>query len=210
MDLNRRWDSLWQRVAVSDPAREYAFLATAYKEPHRAYHTLDHVRDCLAALDGAADLAENPVDLELAIWFHDVVYRPFARDNEARSAQWARMSLTNGGADPASVDRVARLVDATGHRSDSGENDHRLIVDIDLSVFGREPDRFAQYENQVRSEYRCVPWPVYRKSRTSVLRAFLDRPRIYLTDPFFEFHEDLARKNLQRALKRLDERFEAP
>lgn len=210
MDLGRRWESLWRRVAMSDPDQEYGFLETAYRESHRTYHTLDHVRECLAQLDGVADLAEHPVDLELALWFHDVVYRPFARDNEARSAQWARMSMTNGGADPVSVDRVARLVDATSHRSESEENDHRLIVDIDLSVFGWDPERFVRYETQVRSEYRCVPWPVYRKSRTSVLREFLERPRIYLTDRFFEHHEDRARKNLRKALKRLNERFETP
>ncbi|HEX6106170.1 MAG TPA: hypothetical protein VFZ26_11340, partial [Gemmatimonadales bacterium] len=71
----------------------YAALAAAWAEPHRVYHGTGHLRECLAELDGAPADGADRSTVEAALWFHDAVYDPKARDNEERSADWAARSI---------------------------------------------------------------------------------------------------------------------
>ena len=145
----------------------------------------------------------------MALWFHDAVYQVRSGDNEARSAEWARQALAEAGIAESRVDRVVALVMATCHGIDegstttSGDPDRALLVDIDLAILAAEPARFAEYELQVRQEYRWVPGPLFRRARAAVLRSFLDRARIYYTEPFFERLESAARRNLDTAYRGL-------
>ena len=59
-------------------------LLARYSEPHRRYHTLQHLAECFAAFDEIADLAQHPADVELALWFHDAIYDTRRSDNEQR------------------------------------------------------------------------------------------------------------------------------
>src|ERR1700727_965137 len=68
---------------IGAPAAESLFgevLRAAYTEPWRHYHTLEHVGACLEALDSALEgsgvLESVKENVELALWFHDVVYDP--------------------------------------------------------------------------------------------------------------------------------------
>ena len=40
-----------------------------------AIATLDHVRHCLEEFDRVAALMDDPDAVEIALWFHDAVYR---------------------------------------------------------------------------------------------------------------------------------------
>ena len=85
-----RWRALWRRLeGQTDSEPVFDQLQTHYTEPHRAYHNLDHIADCLAQFDRAKHLARFPAELELAIWLHDIIYDTHASDNEEKSAQWA-------------------------------------------------------------------------------------------------------------------------
>lgn len=70
------------------------------------------------------------------------------------------------------------------------------LVDIDLAILGADPARFAEYDTQVREEYRWVPESVYRSKRREVLAGFLARPAIYGTGRFRDHLEGRARENL--------------
>jgi len=86
----QRWQTLWHRLGgPSNPEPIFSNLQTRYSEPHRAYHNLEHIRDCLAQFDRARHLAVYPAELELALWLHDIIYDTHASDNEEKSAQWA-------------------------------------------------------------------------------------------------------------------------
>ena len=80
-----------------------------------------------------------------------------------------------------------------------------LVVDIDLSILGASPDRFDEYELQIRAEYAWVDDEAFRSKRRSVLTAFLARPTIFGTAHFRRTLEPGARANLQRSLQRLEE-----
>ena len=176
-------------------------LVAAYSEQHRHYHTLQHLRECLAQYDAAAMLARRPAEVELALWFHDAVYDPRRQDNEERSAGWARNSVLAAGCNAEAADRVAALVLATrSHEASTADADTALLVDVDLAILGAAPARFDEYGRQVRAEYAHVPDAEFRAGRGRVLQGFLERERIYVTDAFHDALEARARANLQRAL----------
>jgi predicted metal-dependent HD superfamily phosphohydrolase len=95
------------------------------------------------------------------------------------------------------------MILATAHSAEPDSADEALLLDIDLSVLGADPDVFDAYDSAIRKEYEWVPEPDYRKARARVLESFLQRERIYRTWPYRERYESAARKNLSRALARL-------
>jgi predicted metal-dependent HD superfamily phosphohydrolase len=154
-------------------------------------------------LDQSRSLALRPDEIEAALWFHDAVYRPGSSANEDESASLASETLSSGGVRLEVASRVADLVLATRHLSAPTDPDARLLCDIDLSILGREPSRFAQFEEQIRREYEQVPEPLYAKARAQVLAAFLARPAIYQTELFRNRYEAAARANLSGVITKL-------
>lgn len=199
-----RWTGLWRRLGAQGDGRPiFTGLAVSYADPARVYHTAEHIRDCLAQFDLSRNAAERVDEVEAAIWFHDAVYLPGGSDNEDRSANLARTALAGAGVPPEITHRVAGLVLATRHLTVPSEPDAALLCDIDLSILGRAPDEFDEFERRIRREYAWVPESVYRSARSEVLSAFLTRRSIYQTTYFRERYEALARENLARAVKSL-------
>lgn len=199
------WQQLWHNLqGQTDPKPAYDSLVALYSEPHRAYHTLDHVADCLAEFAAVKDLASRPQELELALCLHDVIYDPHAADNEEQSVGWAEVMMAAAQMSPEAVQAVSDLILATRHTATMPTDlDCQLIVDIDLSILGRPPDIFDRYESQIRLEYQWVPLEQYRFGRSQILQSFLDRDQIYHFSRFQEIYEPQARVNLARSLARL-------
>lgn len=151
--------------------------------------------------ESVRQFAQYPGEVALALWFHDAIYDVKGKNNELKSAQWAVNVLREANAAQVVVERVYDLIMATKHDALVAEPDQQLIVDIDLAILGASPERFAQYDAQVRAEYRWVPGFFYKLQRKAVLNRFLQKESIYSTDYFKEHYETQARINLLRALK---------
>lgn len=204
MDLFLRWRDLWQRLGARAAAEPFFDeLIRRYREPHRAYHTLDHVQDCLQQLDQVRDVTEHADEIELAVWCHDVVYEPHATDNELQSAAWVEKILVEGNVAAAVRARVRDLILATQHRAAPVWPDAALLVDIDLASLGYSPAEFDRYDAAIRQEYDWVPEAAYREARIKVLESFLARSVIYQTAWFHDRYEAQARQNLARAIQNL-------
>jgi predicted metal-dependent HD superfamily phosphohydrolase len=198
-----RWRRLWQSVGASGDAMHwYETLTAAYAEPQRRYHNQQHIAECLAEFDGARSLAKEPSAVELALWFHDAVYDPKAADNEERSAAMAKTCVVGAGLVELAA-RVAELVMVTQCHEPEAGSDAAFIMDVDLSILGQDPKRFAEYEAQVREEYSFVPKLIFNFKRAQILQRFLDRPRIYATDHFASRYETAARHNLTDSIRKL-------
>jgi predicted metal-dependent HD superfamily phosphohydrolase len=196
-----RWSRFWRNLgAGGDPGSVYELLSDLYSEPHRAYHTLNHLSHCLDELEHARHLAKHPNQVEMALWFHDAIYDPKAKDNEQRSAELCRRVAKEAGLPEAFGRKAFDLILATQHHGAPEGADARLLVDIDLSILGRSKDAFDEYETNIRKEYHFVPHDRYRSARSAILRSFLDRPAIYSTDFFQRKYENRARANLTRSL----------
>jgi predicted metal-dependent HD superfamily phosphohydrolase len=186
-------------------------LLTRWDEPHRRYHGPTHLAEVLAAVDLLAREGSLPAGARtvarLAAWFHDAVYTVGgADDSERRSAAMARESLALLGAGAALVEAVATAVlDTERHELGDGPRDpaRTVLHDADLWILAAPTPRFDEYCAQVRAEYGDVPPADYAAGRSAVLRPFLVRGHVYLTDHARRGWEDAARENLARELTRL-------
>ena len=205
----RRWLELWQRLGVARDADNaladtYAALIARYAESHRHYHTTQHIGECLAHFDTSRDTCEHASEVELALWFHDAIYEPRAKDNEAQSAAWALRVMGDAGIASDERERVRALIMKTCHDALPETVDEQVLVDIDLAILGAEPARFDEYERQVRAEYGWVPQFLFNRTRRKILEAFLARPVLYATAHFNGLLEKKARENLARSLTALN------
>ncbi len=166
-------------------------LVARYCEPHRRYHTIEHIEEVLAVTDSLN--AED--DVTAAVWFHDAIYEPSAPDNEARSAAFALESLEALGAPPSFTAEVARLVETTAaHDPAPTDRNGVVLADGDLSILGASPERYERYARDVRAEYSHVADDDWRRGRTTVLRSFLERPQL--------FHTPVVRSALETRARR--------
>lgn len=199
-----RWAALWKDAGTTVNCESWhARLVALYSEPHRHYHNLQHLAECLTEFDSARHLAREPLSVEFALWFHDAVYDTQTKDNEERSAALACDCLTRVGLSATFGSRVTELIMATKHSAIPPDSDAALVTDIDLSILGREESRFQQYETQIRKEYAWVPAEAFAAGRGKILEQFLSRPRIYFHDAFFAKYERQARANLKASLLKL-------
>ncbi|MDC0661030.1 HD domain-containing protein [Marinobacter sp. SS21] len=202
--LNASWARCWSALgARGDGEALKQRLIAAYDEPHRKYHSRQHLVECLTLLESCLGLAEDAAAVTVALWFHDAIYDVQAGDNEARSAAWAGEALRAAGVCPERIGRVKALVLATRHSVLPEGIDQQLLVDIDLAILGATPARFAQYQRQVREEYAWVPDAPFHSKRRDILMAFLARQPIYRLPPLRKKLESQARDNLRHAIETL-------
>ena len=203
--MSAAFDASWRRAwrgigARSDGDAVLAALMAAWREPHRRYHTLQHLLECIDLLERVGALATHRAEVEVGLWFHDAVYDVQRSDNEARSADWLREAAGADGVAGDVVARIYELIMATRHAALPTGSDEQLLVDIDLAILAADEPRFAEYERQIRAEYAFVPETTFAARRRAVLAAFLDRERIYSTPRLHDELERPARANLARAL----------
>jgi predicted metal-dependent HD superfamily phosphohydrolase len=196
--LRTRWQALCRRIgARPEPAAGiFDRLERAYGEPHRAYHTLEHIDYCLRQLKRIRSMAEHPDECEMALWFHDAVYDTRAHDNEEKSAEWAVRAAHEMGLSTEFALRVRDLVLATKHMESPQGADAQVVVDCDLASLALPAKEFARNSRNIRREYDWVPEKQYIERRDEILGRFLKRPSIYSTPLFRKKLEPQARKNL--------------
>jgi predicted metal-dependent HD superfamily phosphohydrolase len=192
MDLLDRWPG---------PGPIGADLLRRYGEPHRRYHTTEHLAAVLDHVDELAAEAGDAEAVRLAAWFHDAVYDPSRGDNEERSAVLAERMLADTDLPAETIAEVARLVRLTTTH-DPRDDDHNgaVLCDADLAILAAPPDRYAAYAASVREEYAAVPDDAFRAGRAEVLRSLLELPALFRTAPARERWEAAARHNLQTEL----------
>lgn len=180
-------------------------LRAAYAEPWRRYHTLAHIEDCLARLAAVSGLSERGrALLTAAIWWHDAVYDPTRGDNEALSAELAARDLPALGYAPEDVAEVERLILLTkGHQVPADDPRGALMVSIDLSILGADPETYDAYARAIREEYAHVPDDLYRAGRARVLAHFLEAPVLFPAPDFAARFDASARENLRREIAAL-------
>ena len=201
-----RWQVLCERLgAKGNMTSVYRMLTAYYDDLSRSYHTLEHIRHCLMEFDSCESYFSPMIErdkVEMALWFHDVIYDPKRKDNEELSATYARIILKEYGME-AIIPDVERLIMATTHTYLPEMLDEQVICDIDLAILGSHIEEFEGYEDAIRKEYSWVPAENYTLGRRNVLNSFLERRSVFSTWFFHGLYEARARKNIERTIGRL-------
>jgi len=197
------WLDLMRRLGFSPNLDTYVKLMSSYGEKHRHYHNISHIDATLKHLSQAKHLANDYEALEIALCFHDAIYKIFSSSNELDSADWAAEFLKANNANDEFISKVHHLIMVTLHDASPSDNDESLMVDIDLSILGCSAELYNEFELWIRKEYSLIPSFIYKKKRKEILKGFLDREKIYSHEYFFDKFEASARQNILTATQRL-------
>lgn len=198
--LEKSWFELHQHYHFSEPQKIFNKLIAAYSEKQRVYHTVQHLYECLVLLESIRADLKDAYSVELALWFHDAVYDPQAKDNELKSAELFEQYLAQDlSADD--VQKIKRWIIATQKHEVTDELDLQFLLDIDLAILAASPERFDEYEQQIQQEYAWVDPDVYSIKRKQVLAHFYQAEPLYQTQYFQKNFEQRAKGNLKNIIE---------
>ncbi|WP_446664330.1 HD domain-containing protein [Flexivirga sp. B27] len=198
--------------SVDPPAarREGITLLARWDEPHRSYHTRQHLTEMLSAIDTLADATRlQPRDTciaRVAAWLHDAVYDVHVDPGgpERDSAALARKMLSSLGVASSDSHTVEQLILLTiDHGTQLPGSLADVFTDADLAILAAPPERFDEYCRQVRDEYAHVPDAAYATGRRQILEALVDRPEVYRTTHARAAWTHQANANVAREVARL-------
>lgn len=176
-----------------------------YSSKKRHYHNLRHIQNMLLY---AEDYKTNINDFDaliFAIWYHDIVYKSTKKDNEEKSAIFAKKCLKKLYFEAKRLENVKKLIISTKkHQVILDENkDNAYLLDFDLSILGSDWETYYKYTKQIRKEYKIYPDFMYKLGRKNVLQQFLERETLYYTEVYQDKFESQARKNITKELNLL-------
>lgn len=210
-ELAKAWIRLMDGcAAIRNELRMCIFsqLVAAYSEPQRHYHNLSHLYSFLCELQDIRELINEPETLELAAWFHDVVYNPRSSENEFRSAEVAVNSLHELGLCDKRIARVSELICMTKtHQSPPADTDAAFFLDADLVVLGWAHRFYVEYAESIRMEYAWVADRDFCSARRLILQRFLERPVIFQSHLFRDKWESQARTNIAAEIAQLEDKL---
>lgn len=201
--LKFSWENLLQSFIVEPRISQKIFfeLVTAYSSTGRFYHTLKHIQQILGTIEQMRTLAQNFPAIQLAAWFHDVIYNSKSQNNEERSAEYAVTALTKLKIPLTTVEIVQNFIlNTKNHQAAPSNIDSQILLDADLAILGSPELEYKAYTQAIRQEYSWVNEQSYRVGRQQVLSDFLQRKRIYLTKQMFLSLEADARRNMQNEI----------
>lgn len=188
-------------------------IIALYQETHRHYHNLDHIKELHLMQHSLGVTFKDPDAVHMAILLHDVIYTPSRaipgkdkKTNEVMSAEYAEKLLTRAGFDNAFINRVSQLIRYTEkHDCPDEDTDAQLFIDLDMSIIGRDQQRYQKYAMDVAKEFLTVYEPKeYSIGRAGFLFKFLHNERIFKTDLFHNKFDGPARRNAQWELDNLE------
>jgi predicted metal-dependent HD superfamily phosphohydrolase len=194
-----------EALSLTDPDQvavgaEYGAVVKNYSQKHRHYHNPRHVERLLELCE---ELGVCDPDIGLAIFYHDVIYRPGSLKNEEKSAALARESLVRLGVPEERILVVEEMILASASHLIPLEG-HSLLtfLDLDMAILGAPPDEYREYAENIRKEYPWLPGFVFSRNRKQFLERMLAEDHIFHTELFREKFESRARENISVELER--------
>ena len=207
VDIKSQWFSLASEYTKDDFLINSLWLEISkhYSEKNRYYHTLSHIQNMLLQAKSFEDKIVDFDALLFAIWYHDIIYKSTKKDNEEKSALFAKKSLKSLNFEENRLINIQNLILSTKkHFLILDKNmDNAYLLDFDLSILGSDWDTYRNYTIQIRKEYKIYPDFMYKPGRKKVLQHFLERETLYFTKAYQATNENRARENLKKELELL-------
>lgn len=167
----------WKKLAGDDKVSQkwLEIILNFHSESHRHYHNLSHIVSLLKQAEDLFSVSEfNSIEkaiINYSIFFHDLVYNPQSRDNEAQSAKLFMDFAVEKQLTQVIYEVVYESILATAHHSVSAKFEiTNYFLDLDLSILGAEASKFDLYEEQIREEYKFVPDDIFHVERTKLMQ----------------------------------------
>lgn len=193
-------------------------VMSRYTEPHRRFHTLEHLENLFAYMNWYKKTQGSKLGgwlnedlLALSILFHDIVYVPGSKENEIKSAKIAVDFLRRNDFRQASIDTVERIILAT--QTHQMEDNYAmdpmvaLFLDMDLAGLGSDPVEYRRTSSLVADEFtsgkNAFSVKAFWEGRQAWLEGMLNRPQIYNHPEFVEAFERQAKENISEEILKI-------
>ncbi|MDF2933367.1 MAG: hypothetical protein K0R36_2698 [Chryseobacterium sp.] len=167
-----------------------------YSEKSRHYHNLKHLENMFSELELVKDRILHFSNISFAVYYHDIIYDATSKLNEEKSTEFAESRLEKLGLNKNDIEEISELILATKLHQKSPNNDINYLLDVDLSVLGKDSETYLDYTQNIRREYSIYPDFLYKPGRKKVLQHFLELESIFKTEYFKGKYEIQARKNI--------------
>lgn len=173
-------------------------LVSLYQGDRRFYHNGCHL---LAMFNDLKKVEDCPPSVLWAVWFHDAIYSPGRKDNEALSAELAARSLVKMGLSEQLCQQVVYMIRCSQtHENPQACADTQLFLDADMAILASPPAVYSRYIQAIRQEYHHIPKFLFRRGRRAFLKELKAREAIYGSNAFFCWYEQAARANIDSEL----------
>ncbi|MBN1250820.1 MAG: hypothetical protein JXR51_02095 [Bacteroidales bacterium] len=176
-------------------------IANKYNSKKRFYHNLNHIKEMIVLSNIYKSDIYDLSSLQLSIFYHDIIYNSEKKDNELKSAFFAKNHLEKINFPIEKIEKCFNFILATKSHESANENDLKFLLDFDLAKLGAEWTDYELYYKQIRKEYYIFPNIIYNDGRRKVLKHFLKQERIFKTDIFFINFETKAKNNIEKELR---------
>lgn len=211
-EIERLMADMFTHVPVGAEARSMVEGLLGGADRH--YHGLAHVallwQRHLGYADHAGLTAETPMRLiASAIAYHDCIYDPRRRDNEARSAALWREHASAAGVLATETAWVGATIEATADhlgyepRQAHWEEARLWMLDLDLSALGESPGDFARNTELLRAEYAHLAESDWIAGRAAFLASLTRRPSLFRAPVLAQVFGAAARRNIEADLREM-------
>jgi predicted metal-dependent HD superfamily phosphohydrolase len=200
------WRKIWDKSSNDNELiiKVWQEIENAYSKKVRYYHNLNHISKMLASSNHYKSNINDLKTLQLAIFYHDIVYSAKQKDNEEKSAMVAEKTLLNLKYPENLIEKCKQFILATkNHANFLNNSDLNYFLDFDLEILSAPWDEYLNYTQQIRKEYKIFPDILYKPGRKKVLEHFLNLDNIYKTKEYHDKFESLARQNLKQEIELL-------
>ena len=199
-DFLPNFQEKWNQIYPDDTTDIFKKIVNNHTHKVRFYHNLSHLHTMLLLLDEYPEPVEHKRDVQLTIFFHDIIYDATKKGNEEKSARIAQKLLGEQ-----YTQLIQQLILSTKkHQPLNDLHENAVLLDLDLAILGSSLELYDAYRTAIRMEYNIYPNLLYNPGRKKVLQKFLERERLYFTDYFYEKYEQQARSNLKWEIEQLD------
>jgi predicted metal-dependent HD superfamily phosphohydrolase len=211
------WQQLTHSLALAPSLSDkwWRVLAAYFHESQRHYHTFQHLHELLLFAEHqylhqqqyqqqqgqSMHLIADYTVIQLAIFFHDIVYNPQSAFNEEDSNDVFLQFVAECNSQPLShcATKVFAITKMTkSHKMpDNADFNMKFFSDIDMAILGSSRKRYQKYAAQIRLEYSFVEFNTYCIKRSEFLQSCLssDVPT-YFTEKFHKECGDRVKENI--------------
>lgn len=152
-----------------------------YSEPHRHFHTIEHLNDVLRQItDILFTNHDDFVSMIIAGVFHDIVYDPQRKDNEEKSVQLLEsysfdlfLDLDESEQKIIECEKIIENAKKIILATKTHDKIHELIYNfnkIDCSILDRDYPELLKWEEEIYNEYKFAGWEQYKERRIRFLK----------------------------------------
>lgn len=202
------------------PLKEQAMLTTLLTQPHRHYHNINHINDLLIELDDWAKYAGYANDVKrlvtYGIWYHDAIYNTYADPGSNERLSAFLLAQQHPEFEPFEYECTNTMILATAkHTSQQdmreGGKDRYIdiheavMLDVDLSGFGKSWSEYDMNNKNIRKEYYKTPDKQFFEGRLQFLTKMYERIQLfgslYYTRHFQNRYDVRARENITNEIE---------